>query len=316
MTRDRAKLLHDRIVQALASRGIAVDARATPADLARQAAAAGELRVGAFIDGCYYPVIYGDGNATLADGDAEDLVRAIEGSAVAGTASQAAAAARPAAPVPAPTAAPSPAGAPLERDWTSTLGFLVMALLLTCLSIALVVTGESKVGAVVAGLLALTAFMAARSSRRGHCPTCRSRVDVSVDGDGRGIAPCHTCADYLRVENARLVPVPAGFVADTESFQVRWEKAPPVAEWIWPWRDRCGVCGAPATTTVGMVWNPNDKYALPGGTRVAIPGCDKHQVSVRVMYPFVSFRSYDHWRAFRTANGIGPVPPAPGSGHA
>ena len=339
MTRDRAKVLYDRIVRVLAARGLAIDARTTPADLARRAAAMGEPRVSAFIDGCYYPLIYGDGNTALADGDAEDLVRAIEGPAVAdrrvaasdevpGGARPAAAphAASGTAPPTAPSSAgvqpgspPAPsggaaAGAPLERDWASTIGFAVMGLALTALAIALVATQENGWPALLPGFLALGAYFGASGSRRGRCPRCSTLVSLASEGGSQWISPCYNCDDYLRVQDDRLVPVSAGHVADTEAFRIRWDKAPPPAEWTWPWRDRCWVCGAASTGTVGQLWNPNDKYGLPGGTRIAIPGCEKHQLGTRVSYPFLMFRSYDHWRAFRAANNIGTNPKTTAAG--
>lgn len=325
MTRERAKVLYDRILKVLAARGIAVDARATPADIAAEAARLGESRVRTFVDGVYYPLVYGSGATTLADGDAEDLVHALEAPVVvdrraasdaAGADAGACAVPSTAAPVAsaaisgsAPDAATQaaaarPTSAPIVRNWVTFVFAGGFGLALTGLAVGMLVTGESKLQAGGVGLLALGALMMAASARIGHCPRCGDRVEIAVGAGSDGVAPCYRCDDYVCVVEDRLSPVPPGFVAVLHPFEVRWEKAPPVAEWVWPWADRCAVCAAPTESTAGQIWNPNDRFGLPGGTRIAIPGCADHALGVRVMYPLLHFRSYDHWRAFRAANGL------------
>lgn len=319
MTRDEVKALYERVVRVLARRGIEVDKRATPADLARAAADKGETRVRTFIEGCYYPLIYGDGQTTLGDGDAEDLVREIEGPVVVDRRSvrvdtnEGADTSPAPSPEPTPsTLAPSPAqssegvrGSSLQRNVGATVGYSILAAGLVAVTVAMASSGETLWQPALAAFFALGAVLLAATAFRGVCPRCAVALDVSVGMGNEGITLCFQCDDYFRVEAGQLVPIVPGFIAREPEFEIRWDKAPPPSEWTWPWPDRCVVCGGPPHASALAVWNPGEKYGLPGGTRLSIPTCEEHVRGMMVLYPFLKFRSYDHWLAFRAANGIG-----------
>lgn len=287
MTPSEARQVYAQLTETLGRRGIAVTERTTPADLARAACAAGFPAVQQLVEDWYYPLVYGDGATRISDQDALELVSKLELPAQAA----------------APEATPPPPlrRTPITRDWGRTVGMLAAAAVCVAVLVGLVQDRAPWWQPGLALIFTLGAVAAAYASQRSVCPVCDEPLAVELGAGAEGIACCHRCRDYARADAAHLVPVEPGFVARDTAFEVRWDEAPSPEKWVWPWRGRCCVCGAAAVRESSANWNTQEGL-LPGGTRLTVEHCAEHAGGMFILFPFLKFRSYDHWRAFRDAN--------------